>query len=158
METVREAVSEVVKAADAETQSTVTAVVAAAAEQVEQAQENAQAIAEAAMATELGRQIEENRRIISTCQENLSLVKSTMETMMAEMSELKATLAASLTLQVANNQAPQPALVSSIPAVSEVAAAAEQVATALPGNLPSSAVSIPNEPEKVATKARKVFL
>lgn len=156
---VGEAVTEVVAAANAETQETVAAVVAAAAEQVDQAQENAQAIAEAAMATELGKRIEANEREISSCHANLSSIKLIMETLQTEMTELKTTLAASLTLQVAANNHPAPnAPALSAPAISEIATAAEQVATALPGNLSDSAVSIPNEPEKVVVKARKIFL
>lgn len=156
METVREAVSDVVAAANAETQSTVAAVIEGAAAQVEQAQENAQQIAEAAMATELGRQINETRREISECQGNLSLLRTTMETLTAQMSELQATVAASLTLQAATLAPPNVVSVSPIPLVSETLEAAETIAEALPGNLSENAVV--ESPVPAIVKAKRRFL
>jgi len=157
METVREAVAEVVTAADAQAQETVTAVVAAAEERIDEAQENARKLAEAAMNTELGRRIETNSQEIAACQGNLSLIKGTMENLTAEMAELKTAVAASLTLQAATLQQTAPApLVSLTPPVSELAETAETIAATLPGNLSENAVV--ESPVPAIVKARKRFL
>jgi NAD-specific glutamate dehydrogenase len=156
MNDVSAAVSEVVAAANEQAAETVTAVIEAAATQVEAAQENAQAIVEAAMQTEIGRQIETLKGDYVQCQiENQSL-QSQIATMQSDLSELKITMAAALTLQAATLQPAVPASISLTPAVSEVKSAVETVVAALPGNLSENVVA--ESPVVEIPKARKRFL
>lgn len=157
METVREAVNDAVAIAQGQASETVAAVIAGAAAQVEQAQENAQAIAEAAMQTEIGRQVNELRGDFIKCQTETQNLRAELAPLKSQLTEIQATMAASLTLQAATLQTAAPVSVSLIPEHSEVREAVETVTAALPGNLNASAVA---ESPVVAVKAkpRKLFL
>jgi septal ring factor EnvC (AmiA/AmiB activator) len=157
METIREATDNVVAAVETQAQETVSAVVAHAEKRVEEAQETAQAIADAALQSEIGRQVNDLRGDLIKCQTDLQSLQPELATMKSQLTEIQATMAASLTLQAATLQ-PQnaPVSVSLTPEQSPVREAVETVTAALPGNLSENAVA--ESPAPQIQKPRKRFL
>lgn len=158
MNALNEALTDVREAAATEATETVAAVIEHAQADIEAAQASAAAIARAAMETELGRRIASNEQEISTWQEKLSLLTNQITAVMTEMTEIKTTVAASLTLQVATQNPPaNPALALQTLPNSEILQAVETVTEALPGNLSENAVAESPVPE-IPKGPRKLFL
>lgn len=138
----------------AENAEVVAAVIEGAQQRVEAAEQMAQQITQAALETELGRQIAENNRRISEWLDGEGrALRNQVETLQAEMSALRETVAATATLALTSADTPQ-----STPPVSEqpIAEAVETVTEILPETVTSQpAESTHAEP---APKRRKVFL
>lgn len=107
--------------AEAAVAETVTQVVESAQERVEQAQENADALAAAALESERGRNIEDLRREVSACQTEMNNLRGTLETSLTEIRNKLETLTPQTTVAVIS---PAPENTSLIPPASATPAAA----------------------------------
>lgn len=113
METAGEVVAEAAREATAEVVAEIRqveaahtdAVIAAANEQIQRAEQNAEEIARAALETEQGRQIQDLRNEVTQCQQSLNLLRETVEMTNTKLSELAA------------NQAPQVTIIEAAPAL-----------------------------------------